>query len=173
MFRIARDNLLELDAEVPEAVILGIREGSSAQVTLADGEILQGIVRLIAPTIDPETKLGRVRIRLPANESLRVGGFGSAAFRQAQEPITVVPEKAVQFEASGPQVTLIDAQNRAKRAPVKTGARMDGLVELVQGPPVGSRIALGGGAFLLDGDLVVPVAVQTAGSAPAPQPAGN
>lgn len=173
MFRIARGNLVELDAEVPEALILTIKEGSSAQVTLADGEILQGTVRLIGPTIDPDTKLGRVRIKLPRNEALRVGGFASASFRQTQELVTVIPEKAVQFEASGPQVTVIDARNRAKRVPVKTGARMDGLVELVQGPPAGSRIALGGGAFLLDGDLVTPVSAQTAYSAPASQPAGN
>jgi HlyD family secretion protein len=66
----------------------------------------------------------------------------------------MLPEKAVQFEASGPLVTVIGADNRAKRVPVRTGARGGGFVELLKGPSPGTRVALGGGAFLLDGDLV-------------------
>jgi len=157
MFRIARDGLIELDAEVPESAILDIEEGSSVQVQLANGKTLDGKVRLISPRIDPKTKLGRVRVALPMDGALRAGGFARASFARSAQTIAAVPEKAVQFEASGPLVTVIDADNRAHRVNVRTGARAGGYVELVQGPPVGSRVALGGGAFLLDGDLVTPV----------------
>ncbi len=157
MFRIARDGLIELDAEVPEAAILDIDEGSAVQVVLANGDALQGKVRLISPRIDPATKLGRVRVELPKDSALRAGGFARASFAQSAQTIAAVPEKAVQFEASGPLVTVIDQDNRAHRVNVRTGARSGGYVELVQGPAVGSRVALGGGAFLLDGDLVTPV----------------
>lgn len=158
MFRIARDGLIELDAEVPEDALATIEEGTPAQVTLPGGETFAGEVRLISPRIDPQTKLGRVRVRLPVDPSLRAGGFASASFQREAQPVPAVPEKAVQFEASGPLVTVIDADNRAERMSVRTGARADGYVELVEGPPVGTRVALGGGAFLLDGDLVDPVA---------------
>ncbi len=157
MFRIARDRLIELDAEVPEIGILSIREGESVTVALADGQTLQGSVRLVSPRIDAQTKLGRVRIALPKKDALRVGGFARASFAQTAPPVPAVPEKAVQFEATGPLVTVIDADNRAKRVLVRTGARTGGFVELLQGPPLGSRVTLGGGAFLLDGDLVDPV----------------
>jgi HlyD family secretion protein len=158
MFRIARDGLIELDAEVPEDALATIEEGTPAQVTLPGGETFAGEVRLISPRIDPQTKLGRVRVRLPVDPALRAGGFASASFQREAQPVPAVPEKAVQFEASGPLVTVIDADNRAKRMSIRTGARADGYVELVEGPPVGTRVALGGGAFLLDGDLVDPVA---------------
>ena len=122
------------------------------------GETFPGEVRLISPRIDPQTKLGRVRVRLPVDPSLRAGGFASASFQREAQPVPAVPEKAVQFEASGPLVTVIDADNRAQRMSVRTGARADGYVELIEGPAAGTRVALGGGAFLLDGDLVDPVA---------------
>lgn len=164
MFRIAREGLIELDAEVPESIIRGIDQGSDVEVTLASGEKISGLVRLVSPTIDPNTKLGRIRIKLPLSTALRVGGFGSALFDQAPQARKVIPEKAIQFESTGPQITVIDEQSRAKRMHVKTGARAGGYVELLQGPPVGTHIALGGGAFLLDGDLVRPVVVSTAGT---------
>lgn len=156
MFRIARDRLIELDAEVAEDALASIRVGTKAAVTLPSGATLEGVVRRISPRVDPQTKLGRARIQLPVDPALRAGGFARASFQRAAHPVPAVPEKAVQFEASGPLVTVIGADNRAMRKSVRTGARGDGYVELVEGPPVGTRVALGGGAFLLDGDLVAP-----------------
>jgi HlyD family secretion protein len=40
------------------------------------------------------------------------------------------------------------------RVPVRTGQRAGGYVELVQGPPAGVRVALGGSAFITEGDKV-------------------
>ncbi len=40
---------------------------------------------------------------------------------------------------------------------VKTGARAKGMVELIQGPPAGSRVLVTGSSFVLDGDKVAPV----------------
>ncbi len=156
MFRVARDNLVELEAELPEASMLSIVERQPVKVTLADGKEFEGIVRLISPRIDPKTKLGRIRVSLPADRGLRVGGFARAIFMSRAVSVAVVPEKAVQFEASGPLVTVIGNDNRTRRMPVKTGQRSGGLVELVQGPPIGTQVALAGGAFLLDGDQVKP-----------------
>jgi HlyD family secretion protein len=156
MFRIARGNEVDLDAEIPEAALLGMTVGQKVGVAIADGTTFEGTVRLISPRIDPDTKLGKVRVALPASPLLRVGGYGQATFAGRSQPTTVVPEKAVRFEASGPVVTLIGSDHRARRAPVRTGRRSDGMVELIQGPPVGSQVALAGGAFLLEGDLVTP-----------------
>lgn len=157
MFRIARGQLIELAAEVPEAELATIRPGTPARVTLPSGVTLTGDVRYVAPTVDPQTKLGVVRVRLPAHEQLRAGGFARAEFIREARPVPVVPEKAVQFEASGPTVIVITEQNRADRQAIRAGVREDGFVELIEGPPVGTRVALGGGAFLIEGDAVRPV----------------
>lgn len=156
MFRIARDGLIELDAEVPEDALGGIAPGTPARVELPTGEAFNGEVRLVSPVIDPQTKLGVVSVQLPRDPALRAGGFARVEFQAQAEPVPAVPEKAIQFEAGGPVLTVIGDGNRAHRVRVATGERAEGWVEIVDGPPVGTRVALGGGAFLLDGDLVDP-----------------
>ena len=157
MFRIAREGLIELDAEVPEDVLNEISVGEQADVWLPAEVEIKGKARLISPRVDPQTKLGRVRVALPLDARLRAGGYARAVFSRVAQPVPTVPEKAVQFEASGPLLVVIDADNKAQRMPVKTGSRANGFVAIEDGPPVGSRVALGGGAFLLDGDRVEPV----------------
>jgi len=64
-----------------------------------------------------------------------------------------------------------------RKLPVSLGARAQGWVALRDGPPVGTRLALGGGAFVLDGDRVqVSTAAEPAAkpaAAPAAQAAGS
>ena len=157
MFRMARDGLLELDAEIPEGNIGHLSLGQTATVDLPSGQSLAGEVRLISPRIDPQTKLGRVRVSLPRDSALREGGFARVVFSREATPVPAVPEKAVQFEAGGPILVVVDEANRARRVPIQTGARADGYVAIVDGPAIGSRVVLGGGAFLLDGDLIAPM----------------
>lgn len=157
LFRIARDRRIELDAEVPEDALASISPGTTARVSLPSGIQLEGRVRLVSPRIDERTKLGRVRISLPVHPQVRAGGFARAEFQRVPRMASAIPEAALQFDASGGTIILIGSDNRARSQSVRTGTRADGWVELLGGPPVGARVALGGGAFLLDGDLVDPV----------------
>ena len=63
----------------------------------------------------------------------------------------------MQWEASGPRLITIDDNNLVQPVQVRTGARDAGFVALEQGPPVGTRVALGSGVALLQGDRVNPV----------------
>jgi HlyD family secretion protein len=164
MFRIARDGLVELDAEVPEDVIARISIGDSATVSLPSGERLEGEVRLISPRIDPQTKLGRVRVSLARHPQLRVGGYARVDFHRPFDPVPAIAEKALQWEANGPRLITIDDDNHAHPVAVRIGTRDGEFVTLVQGPPVGTRVALGSGVSLLEGDLVNPLEL---GDAPA------
>lgn len=153
-FRIARDGVMELLAEVPEAEFGGIRSGASVRVRLSSGEELIGTVRLLDPIVDPQTKLGRVRILLPAHPALRAGGFATAVIGTAGDPTPTVPEGAIQYRAGGPTVTVIGADNRVSRMAVRTGARGQGYIELLEGPEPGVRVLVGGDALVLPGDTV-------------------
>jgi HlyD family secretion protein len=168
MFRIAREGLIELDAEVPEPVLSRIALGDKATVTLPSGAALPGTVRLISPRVDPQTKLGRVRVALAPDPQLRVGGYARVAFTQPAVPVPAVAEKAVQWEATGPWLIALDDHNRAHLLSVRTGARNEGYVVLEQGPPVGTVIAMGSGVSLLEGDQVNPVEAEQAAEASKP-----
>jgi HlyD family secretion protein len=153
MFRLARDGLIELFAELPEADAARIRIGDPADVTLASGTRLTGNVRLIGERVDDATGLVSIRIALPRNPELRQGGFARARFTR-NATILAVPEAAVQFDADGASVKTVDRNNRVQQVRIRTGRRGQGFVEIVQGPPAGTRVAVKGAAFTLDNDKV-------------------
>lgn len=154
MFRIIRDGLVELEAQVPEADLSRITPGSPAQAVLPSGGTVNGTVRFVSPAVDNATKLGKVRISLPYRKDLRPGGYARAIFTGLSRSAPVVPESAVRYSASGPTVMTLDAKNRAHEVAVRTGQHANGFVELLQGPSLGSRVLLGGSAFVLEGDTV-------------------
>ncbi len=162
MFTIARDGLVELDAQVAEGSITGIKVGDAVDVTLPDGSTVQGSVRLIEPSVDPQTKLGKVHILLPVRSDLRPGGFGRANFVGMTRTVTAAPETAIRYDADGASVMVVGADNHVTQVPVKTGDHGGGFVELVQGPSAGARVLLGASAFVLPGDLVHPIDVTNA-----------
>lgn len=161
-FTIARDGLVELDAEVNEADLAGLRAGQSAQVSLPGGQLISGVVRLVSPRVDATNRLGKVRVRLPVRPDLRPGGFGRATFGASGAAVTAIPESAIRYEADGLSVMTVDSTNRAHQVAIKVGQKGGGWVQLVQGPPAGTRIVLGGASFVADGDTVRPAAAQQA-----------
>jgi HlyD family secretion protein len=156
-FRMARDGQIELAANMSEEDLARIRPGQSATVTLPSGATVQGRVRLISPQIDPQTKLGQARISLPVRPDVRAGGFGRAVFGDASGAALSAPESAVRYDADGASLMVIGPDNRVHRAPIQAGVRGSGLVQLIKGPPAGTRVVANSSSLLLDGDLVRPV----------------
>jgi HlyD family secretion protein len=153
MFRLARGGLIELYAELPEREIQRTSIGDAAEVILPSGRVLNGTVRLLGERVDPQTGLAIARIALPRDSELRQGGFAQARFMRGIS-VLAVPEAAVHFDADGASVKVIDAKNRIHNVSVRTGQRAQGLVEIVSGLSPGSRVAVKGSAFVLDGDTV-------------------
>ncbi|HEU0043123.1 efflux RND transporter periplasmic adaptor subunit [Sphingomonas sp.] len=156
-FTIARDGLVELQAELNEAALLSVRSGTPARVRLADGTEFQGAVRMVSPQVTPETRLGLVYVGLPVRRDARVGGYATAFFGVSATPTAAVPESAVAFTADGARLTVVGPDNRARQLPVRTGARGGGYVAVLKGPPIGTRVALGAASFVIEGEQVRPV----------------
>ena len=155
-FRIAKYSQVELAADVGEESLDKIRVGAPVQVTLADGVKVLGKVRLVSPRVDSSTKLGRVKISLPVRPDVRAGGFASAAFLGFTRSALSVPETAVRYDANGAAVMVVAGDDRVSRVPVTTGQRGGGYVELVTGPPPGTRVVEKAGAMLVPGDVIRP-----------------
>ena len=166
-FRIARDGLIELDAELPDTSLAHLKVGESAIVTLSTGETYTGKVRFISPRVDQNTNLGRARIELPYSADLRPGSFAEARFNAQSMGVLSVPASAIRYEAGGPSVMLVDETNTVRQTPVKLGQRTGDYVELVEGPPAGSRVLAIGSAFTLDGDVIKPADDTAPPAAPA------
>lgn len=155
-FRIARDGQVELAADVSADALDKIKPGDMVSVALADGATAPGVVRLVSPGVDALTRLGRVRVSLPVRPDIRAGGFARARFLGYARSALAVPETAVRYDADGASVMVVGSDGKVERAAVTTGERGGGFVELIKGPPSGSRVVERAASMLVPGDIIKP-----------------
>ncbi|MEO8121043.1 MAG: efflux RND transporter periplasmic adaptor subunit, partial [Rhodoferax sp.] len=65
LFRLIRQGRLEWRAEVTSTELGRMAPGTAVTVTAANGAQLSGRVRMVAPTVDPQTRAGLVYVDLP------------------------------------------------------------------------------------------------------------
>lgn len=157
MFVIVRDGALELRADVAEADILRLAEGQKAELrTVGAAAGLSGTVRLVEPTIDTTTRLGRARIAVDEPEKLRSGMFAEAEILVAERETLSMPVTAVGSDATGATVMRV-TDGVVERVVVKTGIRDGGYIEVLEGLAAGDLVVAKAGAFVRSGDRVNPV----------------
>ncbi|MBS0298151.1 MAG: efflux RND transporter periplasmic adaptor subunit [Proteobacteria bacterium] len=157
LFRLVRDDQVELNAQIPEADLPYVHAGMAASVHGPQGSAT-GRVRVVTPQVDPQTRLGLARITLPVGSPFRPGNFATASIDVGALPALSVPEGAVVYRDGKPGVYTLDANNRAHFTPIVTGNRLNGMVQVTAGLQSGTRIVTSGGGFLSDGDHVSVVA---------------
>jgi cobalt-zinc-cadmium efflux system membrane fusion protein len=148
-------------ADVPEARLADVAVGASArvQVEAASKKALDGKVAYVSPSLDPNTRTGRVRIVVPAqNGGLRPGMFArvelSAATVDGVEQSLTVPDEAVQTVDGQPTVfvPVVGEPNTFAPKPVKVGRVAGGLVPILEGLAEGDHVVTSG-TFILKADL--------------------
>ncbi|MBX9699402.1 MAG: efflux RND transporter periplasmic adaptor subunit [Acetobacteraceae bacterium] len=154
MFRLIRDGRLELAARVPELDLAAIRPGQPVRVTHGERAI-EGQVRMVAPVIAGDTRLGIVYVILPPDSGLRPGMFARAEVVPAATQVLAVPQEAVVFRGGTPIVFVVaSGADRVAQRAVTPGARRDGMVEIASGLDAEDRVVVAGAGFLTDGDVV-------------------
>ena len=162
LFRLARGGELELRATLSDADMTSVRVGVPAQVTPVGGtNQFTGHVWQVSPVIDPQTRQGVAKIALPYNPALRPGGFASATIIRGNSEVPLLPESAIQSDAKGNFVYVVDAKNEVVRRPIKVGQVSDAGVAIVEGLAGTERVVIAAGAFLNAGQKVAPVASKT------------
>lgn len=157
MFVIVKDSALELKADVAESDLMRLAPGQKAIVNAVGAvEPLQGTVRMVEPTIDSTTRLGRVRVTVNDPTLVRSGMFAEATVIVAEHDAVAVPVTAV---GSGPQGTTVMrvTNGDVARVVVKTGIRDGGFIEIVAGLSPGDVVVTKAGAFVRDGDRINPI----------------
>jgi HlyD family secretion protein len=155
-FVMADAGQIELYADVAEADFDKMRPGLAAHVTMADDSTADGVVRLVSPRVDANTRLGKVRITLPVRQDIRAGGYARASFTDVSRAGLALPETAVRYDANGASVMVVGADGKVSQVTVQTGDRGGGYVELLKGPPAGTVVVGKAASQLLPGDYVKP-----------------
>lgn len=158
LFRVAKDGLVELRGEVSEQDMPLLAVGQKATVQITGVErTFEGKVWLLGPVIDPATRLGIVRVALPADRLLRPGAFahGFVLAGEARKP--VLPHSALQADKKGAFVYVVDKDNKAVRRNVRIGPTIEKGVVIEEGLDGRERVVAAAGAFLREGEVVAPV----------------
>ncbi|MGB3866111.1 MAG: HlyD family efflux transporter periplasmic adaptor subunit, partial [Xanthobacteraceae bacterium] len=151
MFRIAIDNVLEFDVEVPAIHMPKLGTGATARIS-RDGEPdLAGRIRLVDPQIDRRTQLGRVRVALTGKAPLRVGLFARVNIDAKRSCGVSIPRSAV--DHSTIQVVNGDVIETRR---VRIGLNSDTGVEILEGLKADEIVVADAGTSLHDGDRVKP-----------------
>jgi len=157
LFRLVRDGEIELMAEATETRLHSIVAGQPARVTAAGvPKPFDGQIRLVEPTVDATTRLGVVRVALPADGALRPGLFARGQIETARREGVTVPQSAILYGAAGVTVQVVKDGVVAERR-VTLGLQDADGVEILEGVAAGEAVVARAGGFLRDGDRVAPV----------------
>ena len=154
LFRLIRQGRLEWRAEVPSSDLAQIKPGARVKVTPAGGEPIAGIVRMVAPTVDPQTRNGIVYVDLPAPGSARAGMFARGQFEVGSATALTLPQSAVQLREGFSYVFKVGADNKVTQTKIDTGRRFGERIEVSGGLGADARVVAMGGGFLAEGDTV-------------------
>nr|WP_229427309.1 efflux RND transporter periplasmic adaptor subunit [Massilia atriviolacea] len=171
LFRMIRQGRLEWRAEVTAAELARLKPGTSAVVKAANGSELTGKVRMIAPTIDPQTRSALVYVDLPqsvgANAPFKAGMFASGQFELGTSDAMTVPQQAVVVRDGFSYVFRLNQDSRVSQLKVQPGRRLGDRIEVTKGLSADAVVVVSGAGFLNEGDLVRNVAATAPASKPA------
>ncbi|WP_109808319.1 efflux RND transporter periplasmic adaptor subunit [Sphingosinithalassobacter portus] len=157
LFRIAKGGQMELRAQLSEGDLQRLHVGVPAEVTpVGTDHTFHGEVWQVSPVIDPQTRQGIARISLSYDPALRPGGFASARIIAGASDAPLLPQSAIQSDARGNFVYILNDKDEAVRRPVRTGEVSDAGVAIVEGLNGTERVVLTAGAFLNEGQKVKP-----------------
>ena len=164
LFRMVRKGRLEWRAEVTSTELRRIQPGAKVSVTAASGATVEGTVRTIAPTVDPQTRNALVYVDLPQNTDVRAGMFARGEFALGSSDALTVPQEAMVVRDGFSYVFVVGGDQRVQMRKVQTGRRVADRVEVLSGLDATAPVAVRGAGFLNDGDLVRVVPTPPAGT---------
>jgi RND family efflux transporter MFP subunit len=167
LFRLIRKGRLEWRAEVSSAELAALKPGVAVSVAPAGGAPIKGTVRMLAPTVDAQTRNALVYVDLPAPGAARAGMFARGEFAIGSGQALTLPQSAVLLRDGFSYVLKVGADSKVAQAKVTVGRRSADRIEITAGLDAAARVVASGGGFLVDGDTVRVVEATTAASASA------
>ncbi|MDB5765249.1 MAG: hlyD2 [Collimonas fungivorans] len=157
LFKLIRQSRLEWRAEVNATDLLQIKVGQAVKLRVTNGVLVDGKVRMIAPTVDPATRNALVYVDLPVPGSAHAGMFGTGQFLLGRAEALTLPQSAVVMRDGFSYVYQLGKDDKVIQTKINLGRRVGERIEVVDGAgsitPAMVLIEKGAG-FLADGDTV-------------------
>lgn len=154
LFRLIRANRLEWRAEVTVAELPKVRTGQAVTLSAPGGLQAKGSVRMVAPTVDRQTRMALIYVDIPSDTGLKAGMFARGDFDLGRSTVLALPQSAIVQREGFNYAYSIGKDNKVSQLKVTIGRRLDDHVEITQGLEPQVKLAASGTSFLADGDTV-------------------
>jgi HlyD family secretion protein len=155
LFQLEDAGQVEMIGQVAEQDMAGLKVGQSAAVYLVgDSKPFMGSIWLLGAVIDPQTRLGEVRIELAPDPALRPGAFARSMVTLDRAERPVLPETAVMADSAGSYVYVVGRDGVVERRPVQVGSVIPTGVVVAAGLTGRERVIAMDGGFLHSGEKV-------------------
>jgi HlyD family secretion protein len=146
---------VEMIGQVAEQDMADLKVGQSAAVYLiGDPQPFIGRIWLLGAVIDPQSRLGEVRIALTPNPALRPGAFARSQVTLARAQRPVLPQTAVMADNDGSYVYVVGRAGQVQRRTVQVGGVTPAGVVIAAGLSGQERVVSVDGGFLHSGEKV-------------------
>ena len=156
LFSIIARSEFDLIGLVPTQDITKIQVNQPARIKIIGAGEVEGKVRLVKPTIEPNSQLGQAAIAVTTNRRLLVNSFGRALITTGKSCNVAVPLTAVLYGSAGTVVQVV-RRARVETKRVEVGLMSGGQIEIRDGLQEGDVVVARAGALLREGDPVRPV----------------
>ncbi len=155
LFQIADTSSVWVQADVFEQDIAAVNVGQKAKIRINayPGEVFEGRIAYVYPTLKAETRTVPVRIELANPKGrLKPAMFADVDIPVAgAKPVVAVPNSAV-IDSGSRQVVIVQlGEGRFEPRPVKLGARGGDFVQVLDGVREGERVVTAAN-FLIDAE---------------------
>jgi multidrug efflux pump subunit AcrA (membrane-fusion protein) len=156
LFSIIARSEFDLVGLVPTRDIAKLQVNQTARIKVIGAGDVDGRVRRLSTTVEPNSQLGQVFIGITTNRKLLVNSSGRAQIKTGQSCGIAVPLTAILYGTAGTVVQVVRRQ-RVETRRVETGLMSAGQVEIRDGIVEGDIVVARAGALLREGDPVRPV----------------
>lgn len=154
MLRLLRQGRVEWRGEVPESRMAELQPDQKVAVRPAGGGKLEGTIRVVAPTIATNNRMGLVYVDIDKDATARPGMFASGDIEISRSPGITVPLSSLVTSDGYNFVFVLKADHTVERRKVEIGVLQESRIEIVSGVREGELVVEKGAAFLKDGDFV-------------------
>jgi len=153
LFTIIARSEFDIVGMVPVKDIGRLAVGQQARVKVSGAGEVDGRVRRVAPTVEPNSQLGQVFIGITPTRRFLVNSSGRALIKTGQSCGISVPLTAILYGTAGTVVQVV-RRARIETRRVETGLMSAGQVEIKDGLVEGDIVVARAGALLREGDPV-------------------
>lgn len=153
LFTLIARSEFDLVGMVPTQDLPKLAVNQPARIRLIGAGEVEGKVRRVAPTVEPNSQLGQVFVGITTNRKLLVNSSGRAIIKTGQSCGVSVPLTAVLYGSAGTVVQVV-RRARIETKRVAVGLTDGGQIEIREGLTEGDIVVARAGALLREGDPV-------------------